>query len=478
MNARTALRACATGIVLCCVSTTSALADVAQPILRCDEPRNGRPAECYDAQARGAEYTAIVHGRLVIGDDLPPIPNGTVLIRNGKIVAAAADAAVQIPEYAQVIDATGKWITPGLVVAVTDLGLLDVEAVEESNDSEADKAPFSAALDVAPAINPAAQHIAVSRAGGVTRAAVAPLSTSGIFGGQGAIIDLGADSDAITRARAFQYVDLGEAGARRAGGSRASVHAVLRNALIEARDLSRRTGTSVGAGDPRLAATSPERPGDALLTRFDAAALAPVVNGTQPLYVRAERAADIRMALGLKQDFPALKLVLIGASEGWLVAREIAAAGVPVLATPLNDLPADFETLAATQSNVGRMNAAGVKVGLGAFFDQPRYAPQYAGNLVALTRVPGASGLDWSKAFAAISSVPAEILGMGDRFGSLRPGRAGDVVLWDGDPLEAQSGVVQVWIDGVQQPLANHQTKLRDRYLTPTEGELPKAYEW
>jgi N-acetylglucosamine-6-phosphate deacetylase len=95
-----------------------------------------------------------------------------------------------------------------------------------------------------------------------------------------------------------------------------------------------------------------------------------------------------------------------------------------------------------------------------------------------LTRVPGAAGLDWGKAFAAISSVPAEILGMGDRFGSLRPGRAGDVVLWDGDPLEAQSGVVAVWIDGVAQPLGNHQTRLRERYATPAEGDLPKAYEW
>jgi imidazolonepropionase-like amidohydrolase len=160
------------------------------------------------------------------------------------------------------------------------------------------------------------------------------------------------------------------------------------------------------------------------------------------------------------------------------VAGELAASGIPVLATPLNDLPDSFEQIAATQSNVGRMAAAGVKVALGAFFDQPRYAPQYAGNLVALTRVPGASGLSWDKAFAAISSGPAEAIGMGDRFGSLRAGRAGDVVIWDGDPLEAGSGVLKVFIDGVEQPLTNHQTRLKDRYMTPAEGALPKAYDW
>ena len=82
------------------------------------------------------------------------------------------------------------------------------------------------------------------------------------------------------------------------------------------------------------------------------------------------------------------------------------------------------------------------------------------------------------RTFSAISSGPAEILGMGERFGSLRAGRAGDVVVWDGDPLELTSGAVRVFIDGVEQPLGNHQTRLRDRYRTPTEGALPKAYDW
>lgn len=409
-----------------------------------------------------AQDMAVINGKVVIGDGSAPIDNGTVLVRGGKVVAAGAGVAV--PAGVRTIDAQGKWVTPGLVVAVTDVGLVDVGAVDESNDSDADKSPFNAALDIAPAINPDAQPIAISRAGGVTRAAVAPLGTGAIFGGQGAVIDLGADPRPVVQSRAFQYVDFGEAGARRAGGSRVAVHATLRNALAEAKELA--------------LAPAGARRDDVLLTRSDAVALIPVVTGRQPLYLRAERAADIRAALALRGDFPALKLVIVGATEGWIAARELAAAGVPVLATPLNDLPDRFEQLGATQSNVGRMAAAGVKVALGAFFDQPRYAPQYAGNLVALTRVPGASGLAWDKAFAAISSGPAEVLGMADRFGSLRPGRAGDVVIWDGDPLEAQSGVTAVFIDGVEQPLGNHQSRLKDRYATPNEGSLPKAYDW
>ena len=406
-----------------------------------------------------AQDIAIINARVVVGDGGAPIPGGTVVVRGGKVVAAGAGVAV--PAGVRTIDAKGGWVTPGLFVAVTNLGLVDVEYVTESNDDSAATAVFNAALDVGPAINPLSQQIAVSRAGGITRAAIAPTGTTAIFAGQGAVIDLAADGNPVTRGRAFQYIELGEAGAALAGGSRVSAHAALRNALAEAQGFATR-------GD------------DALLTRADAAALVPVVTGKQQLLVHVERAQDIRMVLALRAEFPALKLVIVGASEGWLVAREIATSGVPVIASPLNDLPAQFETLAATQSNVGRMTAAGVKVAIGKLSnnDQPRWAPQYAGNLVALNRVPGAKGLSWGQAFATISSIPAEILGLGDSHGSLKPGRAGDVVIWDGDPLEVSSGVVAVYIDGIEQPLSNHQTRLRDRYRTLTEGALPKAYDW
>ncbi|MFC4293802.1 amidohydrolase family protein [Novosphingobium tardum] len=439
------------------------------------------------AQDGGASW-AITNATVVVGDGGEPIPNGTVVVRAGKVVAAGSGVAV--PAGIPVIDAKGGWVTPGLVVAVTDIGLFDVEGVSESNDSSAKGSPFNAALDISPAINADAQHIQVSRAGGVTRAAVAPSGSTSVFAGQGAIIDLGADPRPIVRARAFQYVELGEDGARLAGGSRVSAQALFRNALREARDLSLRTPlrgskapSAVGQGDdipadPRLGEARVARDEDVLLTRFDAAALGPVVNGTQPLYIHVERAADIRSVLALKREFPRLRMVLVGCAEGWLAAADISAAGVPVIAKPLTDLPAAFEQLASTQSNVGRMAAAGVKVALGDFNDQPRYAPQYAGNLVALTRMPGASGLTWGKAFAAISSVPAEIIGMGDRFGSLSPGHAGDVVIWDGDPLELTSAPVAVYIDGIAQPLDNHQTRLRERYRNPVEGALPKAYDW
>ena len=446
------------------------------------------------AAPAAAQTIAITNARVVVGDGSAPIDGGTVVVRGGRIVAAGAGVAV--PDDAQRIDARGAYVTPGLVAGFSRVGLVEVDAAASSNDAQASDSPFSAALDVAPAINPRASAVAISRSAGFTRALVAPETAKSIFAGQGAVIDLGNDMAPITRARAFQFVEFGEAGAQEAGGSRPAAHALFRNALREARDLGRRGGISSGGASPRRADPAVEpgegdpdnplysatgRADDVLLTRFDAAALVPVLQGRQILLVHVERASDILQMIALRREFPSLRLVLVGASEGWTVARELAAARIPVIASALNDLPAGFEQLAATQSNVGRMRAAGVPVSIGMINDnetrQIRLATQYAGNLVAVGRLPGGAPMSWGEAFAAISSGPAEAIGMGGEFGSLRAGRRADVVIWDGDPLDNAASPTLVMIDGVQQPLDNRQTKLRDRYRNLDETQKPKAYD-
>ena len=234
-----------------------------------------------------AQTFAIVNGTVATGDGGGPFAGGTVVVRNGRIVAAGPGVAV--PPGAQVIDATGKWVTPGIVAGFSRLGLADVDlgtSAEDGGGGATDTAgsaddtsqtgPFSAAIDVVPAINPLHQTIAVNRADGVTRALVAPGPSKSIFGGQGAVIDTGADMDPVTAARRFQFVELGETGAGIAGGSRASAHVLFRNALREAAELSRYAHPVAVKG---------ERSDDVLLTRFDAAALVPVLQGRQYLLV-------------------------------------------------------------------------------------------------------------------------------------------------------------------------------------------------
>lgn len=412
-----------------------------------------------------AQTVAITGATVALGDGSAPIRNGTVVFRDGRIVAAGENVAV--PAGAEVIAANGKWVSPGLIAGFTDLGLQDAGGIEESNDTSASSSPFAAAIDVSPAINPAGAKIANERLAGVTRALIAPGTAGSIFAGQGAVIDLGDDPDAITRPRAFQYVELGEGGARDAGGSRPAAYALFRDALSQAQDYRRNPAAFGG------------RERASLIKRGDADALLKVIDGQVPLVVHVERASDIRTVLGLVRDYPKLRLVLTGVSEGWMVAREIASAKVPVVAAALADLPESFEALAATESNVGRMRAAGVQVALSAAGASggEHNIRQYAGNLVAITRVPGATGLEWGQALAAITSGPAAALGMEGELGSLKSGRRADVVLWDGDPLEIESQPVAVWIDGRPQPMRSRQTDLRDRYLTPNEGPLPKAYD-
>lgn len=414
-----------------------------------------------------AQDIAITNAKLVIGDGSAPIEGGTVVVRGGKVVAAGAGVAV--PAGIERVDAEGRYVTPGIVAAFSRVGLTEVDAVSGSNDRSAARSRFSAGLDIAPALNPMGSPVAVNRASGVTRAIVAPSTSSNLFAGQGAVVDLADDMDMVTKARALQFVAFGEAGASKAGGSRAATFLLFREQLLAARSYARNPAALAEWGN------------DAMLQRADAEALVRVIDGTTPLFVRVDRAADIVNVLKLKGEFPALKLVLVGVTDGWLVAREIAAAKVPVILSPLSDLPDSFERLAATQSNAGRLKAAGIDVSVGVFDDDDAhkmgYATQYAGNLVGLARLPGASGLTWDQAFASISSAPARAVGMEGSIGSLRPGRAGDVVIWDNDPLELGSRPTAIWIDGKAQSLTTRQDRLRERYATPQEGALPKAYD-
>ena len=192
-----------------------------------------------------------------------------------------------------------------------------------TNDRNAPRTRFSAGLDIAPALNPMGSPVAVNRASGVTRAIVAPGGSSNLFAGQGAVVDLADDMDMVTKPRALQFVAFGEAGSAKAGGSRAATFLLFREQLLAARSYARNPATLAEWGN------------DAMIQRADADALVQVINGTTPLFVRVDRAADIVNVLKLRQEFPALKLVLVGVTEGWLVARETgggegAGAGVAV----------------------------------------------------------------------------------------------------------------------------------------------------
>lgn len=417
--------------------------------------------------ASAQEQVAIVGGRVVTNAGAI-VDGGTVLL-NGGAVVAVNPAGAAVPAGYRQVDARGKWVTPGIIAGISQLGVAEVHGVDSANDTEADTSAASAALMLDGAFNPNETSIPISRADGVTSAVIAPKPGRTLYAGQGAIISLAEGQIAPTRARAFQYVAYGETGARLAGGSRPAAWIELTNGLEEAKRLQ------VGLMMPMR-----DQHRDLRITRDDAEALTLVLRGAHPLLVRVDRASDIRQILKLPSLYPGLRLVLVSANEGWMVANEIARAKVPVITLGMDNLPGSFEALGATMSNVGRMVAAGVTVALGtpdldASF-QPRLLPHYAGNLVAQAKLPGAVGLSWEQAFAAITRAPAEIFGLGSQ-GSLQGGAPADVVIWSGDPLELSTHAERVFIRGVEQPLETRQTKLARRYLPgQPAGELPVEY--
>lgn len=385
----------------------------------------------------------------------PAIERGTVLIRDGRIVAVGTD--VPVPAGARVLDVAGKIVTPGFMDAATSLGVVEIGAVRATNDAAVQNPRITAAFNAADAIDPFSTLIPIERVEGITRAVVAP-GGRGLITGQGIAIDLGTEGmpHMIDRTPVAMYVDLSSTGARAAGGSRAAAVLMLREALADARDF---------AANRRAYESNARR--SYALSRLDLEALVPVVQGRVPLAVHVERAADILEALRLARE-ENVGLILQGVADGWVVADQIARARVPVIIDPLRNLP-DFEARGATLENAGRLAQAGVEVALATFdAHNARNVKYYAGSAVAY-------GMPYDAALRAVTVAPARIFGIADRYGTLQPGKDADVVVWSGDPFELSTLVEHVFIKGVEMPAETRQRELLRRYRAL--DSIPPAYK-
>lgn len=414
-------------------------------------PLLGALALILSSQA-AAETVAIVDARLITMGPAGEVARGTVLIRDGRIVAAGPGVAV--PAGTRVIDGKGGVVTPGFIQADSSLGAVEVSQVPTSADRATHSAGISAGFDISYGLNPDSILLPVSRLAGITHAVTTPLYDDRRgrelqFSGQAAVIDLAQQPDMVTRPRVAMVLEMGEGGAERAGGARGSAIVQLKATLADVRHFARnRAAYDRGAGRPQP------------LSRIDLEALVPVVEGKMPVIVKVDRASDIVEMLGVARE-EGLRIILDGAAEGWRVAPQIAAAGVPVIVDPLANLPRSFSELGATEENAARLDAAGVTViiktgsGVAHRARELRYG---AGNAVAW-------GLPYAAAVAAITINPARVFGVANRIGSLDAGKEADLVLWNGDPLEPLSQPQAVFVKGIQMPLTARPLDLRDRYM-------------
>ena len=407
------------------------------------------------ARVAAAQTVAITNARIhtIAG---PVVERGTIVITNGKIAAVGAN--VTVPSGARVIDAAGKVVTPGFLDSSTGLGTVEIDADDASNDQSLNSDRITAAFNVADNLNPLSTLLPVTRVEGITRAVVVPGNGNTIIRGQGVLITLAGQNTTVNIVRnpAAMYATLGQAGAGRAGGSRAAAILRLREVLQDARDYA----------NNRRAFESAQRR-EYALSRLDLDALQPVLSREIPLVVAVERAADILSAIRLARDFN-LRLILSGASEGWIVARELAASNTPVIINPMNNIPG-METLGITLENAARLHNAGVFVVFATFDSHnSRNLKQIAGNAVSY-------GMPHDAALRAVTVNAARLWGETERYGTLEAGKDADVVVWSGDPFELTTTVDHVFINGREVSTETRQRALFNRYRR-LGGALPEAY--
>ena len=401
------------------------------------------------AGATAHAQTVAIEGATVHVSPGKIIEDATVVIRDGKIVAAGAGA--KVPEGARRIDGKGKVVTAGFVESYTTVGLVEVSlvssTVEGSFGIDRDGDAVHAAFRAADGYNPSSVGIPIARTGGIT--SVVAIPRGGLVAGASswvALADAVDVADVTVKETAAMHTGLGESTLGAADGSRGVALERLRE-LFDDADQYRKNRRGYDRNQSRSLAAE----------RLDLEALQPVLRGTQRLVVYAHRASDILAALDLARERK-LSIAIAGGTEAWRVAAELAEQDVPVILDPTSNLPASFDQIHVREDNPKLLRDAGVSVAISTLGDgaQARTLRQLCGIAVSF-------GMSWDDALAAVTTTPAAIYGVGER-GSLTRGSVADVVVWSGDPFELSSAAEHVFVGGAEQSLKTRQTRLFERY--------------
>lgn len=393
----------------------------------------------------------------------PAIENGTVLIRDGKIDAVGAGIA--IPQDAQVIDATGLEVYPGMFDPVTQIGLNEVSAVSATVDVS-ELGDYNPELVAATAVNPASAHIAVTRANGITEVIAAPgttgfdLQSGGLIAGQASAFNLAGwtmDEMQINRSVAM-VINWPSIQTRTFDFATFSINEKPYADVKKEYDKSVNT-----LGDwmdrARHYAQAKEKGSPALYERdLKLEALVPVVQGKLPVLVVADEARDIRNAVAFctKQN---LRMILGSGAEAWKVKELLKEKKIPVVLAPTNRLPEQEDTpYDKPYTEPSELFAAGIPIAFSSFGTAfSRRLPQYAGTAVAY-------GLPHDEALKAVMLNAAQMFGLADQLGTLETGKIANVIVTSGDPLELQTQVRYLFIKGQLTSTDNKHRELYEQY--------------
>ncbi|MBD8063454.1 amidohydrolase [Oceanitalea stevensii] len=378
-----------------------------------------------------------VTGGYVVPVDGEPIENGTVLVLDGVIAAVGAD--VEVPDGVRVVDATGSWVLPGFVESHAHMGVSEEGEGWAGSDVNEMTDPVGAGLRALDAINIEEEGFRDALIGGVTSAVVKPGSGNPIGGQTVAIKTWGGRTvdEQLLRERVSVKSALGENPKRVYGDKKAlpstrlGVAKVIRDAFVKAQNYAAKRDHALAEGKPV------ER--DLTLET-----LAAVLDGELIWDQHTHRHDDIATAIRLAEEF-GYRLVVNHGTDGARIADVLAEKDVPVIFGPLFTSRSKVELRDRDIANLARLAQAGVKVAITT--DHPVVPINF---LVHQASLAVKEGLDREVALRALTINPAEILGLDDRVGALRPGLDGDVVVWSGDPLDVFSRVQRVLITGAE----------------------------
>jgi imidazolonepropionase-like amidohydrolase len=379
--------------------------------------------------------TAVVGGH-VLAVEGPAFPGGTMLVSGGVITAVGGPDLV-VPPDAEVIDATGRWVVPGLIDAHTHVGIHEEGNGWAGNDTNETTEAVTAQVRAIDAINPADLAFADAVAAGILAVNVNPGSANPIGGATVALRTWGRTvDDMVLRQPSGMKSALGENPKRfhgdqkRMPNTRLGTAAVIRTALAAAADHQARRDRAASAGEP-----APDRD-------LRSEALGPVLRRELPWRQHVHRADDIATALRLADEF-GYRLVIDHGTEAHLLADVLAARGVPVIIGPLLVSRSKVEVANRSLANPGILARAGVTIAL--MTDHPVVPVEH---LITQAALSVRAGLDPVVAMEAMTINPARILGVDDRIGSLVAGKDADFCLWSGDPLDLTQRVLTAYLGG------------------------------
>jgi imidazolonepropionase-like amidohydrolase len=419
---------------------------------------------------------AITGGRLLTVSH-GTIENGVLLIDDGKISAVGEAGKVTIPAGAEIVDAHGLTVYPGLIDPETNFGLTEIESDQNSNDLAEPSDEIMPHMHVADAFHSETELIPVARLNGITNAVVAPASNDTIAG-QDIFIQLaGADRDQMILGRDVALAMNYGAEQRRRGGrggkteypsTRMGLITQLRQTFLDAQDYMAHRDAAAIKKDDKPDAKSDAKPDtkkDEKPFKRDLKleALIPYLKGERPVVIGVYEGYDIETIMGLAQEFH-LKVVLNHVTHSQEILDKIAAWKVPVIVGSIYDFPRANERFDAVYTLPAELARRGVKIAISSADAGGPVSSHSSRNLPYAAGFAVAYGLPYDEALKAITLNVAEMFGFGDKLGSLDVGKTANVVLANGDPLDVRTEVKQVYIQGVAVPMVSRQTKLRDEY--------------